>query len=203
MHTLIALGYHCNISFLMGWKKLKLNQPSGVFEWFESPRLQYITNVINALHNNPDDNVIIKSPPRSIYLLNPQFVTPHYNFDIFDEIFKRRYNRFIDIIKNEEHIFFSRINPLTKRRNKTTKEEIELFIESIRKINPHCKITFLLVDTIYQDIHKNTIDINLNNVYFYHKFFYQKDVTDEYMRKNTIIIEQYKKMLEEVGFYKL
>jgi len=201
MHTLIALGYHCNISFLMGWGKLKLNQPTGVFEWFESPRLQHITNVISALHNNPDDNVIIKSPPYSISLLNSQFVTTHYKLNTFDEIFKRRYNRFLDIIKTEEHIFFSRINPLSKMRNKTTKEEIELFIESIRIINPHCKITFLLVDTIYQDIHKNTIDIHLHNVFFYHKYFYQKDMTDLYMRKDTIIIEQYKQLLEEVGFY--
>jgi hypothetical protein len=87
-------------------------------------------------------------------------------------------------------------------RTKTTKEEIELFIESIRKINPHCKITFLLVDTSYQDINKNTIDLNLNNVFFYHKYFYQNDMTDVYMRQPTIIYDQYKKMLEDVGFYK-
>jgi hypothetical protein len=200
MHTLITLGYHCNISIL--YRKIHLNQPTGVFEWFESPRLQHITNVISVLNNNLDDNVIIKSPPGSIYLLNPQFVTNHYNLNTFDEIFKRRYNRFIDIIKNEEHIFFSRINPFTKMRTKTTKEEIELFIESIRKINPHCKITFLLVDTSYQDINKNTIDLNLNNVFFYHKYFYQNDMTDVYMRQPTIIYDQYKKMLEDVGFYK-
>jgi hypothetical protein len=85
MHTLITLGYHCNISIL--YRKIHLNQPTGVFEWFESPRLQHITNVISVLNNNLDDNVIIKSPPGSIYLLNPQFVTNHYNLNTFDEIF--------------------------------------------------------------------------------------------------------------------
>lgn len=199
MNNLIALGFHCNISCII--RKLNIEQPTGVFEWFESPKLQYITNVISALQNDSNTNVIIKSPPYSISLLNPKFVTTHYNLDTFDEIFKRRYNRFIDIVKNNEYIYFTRINPLMKRINKTTKEEIKQFINIIRNINSNCKITFLLVDTIHNDNQKNTISINLDGVYFYHKYFYYQDMTENYFRKETVLFEKYKKMLEEIGFY--
>jgi len=52
---------------------------------------------------------------------------------------------------------------------------------------------FLLIDIIRNDCEINSINIDINNVTFHHKYFYNKDVNDIYMREYTIIYENYKK----------
>ena len=191
---IISLGFHCNISYLN--QALHIKKETGLFEWFESKKLQYITDVINTLTINPDSNIICDNST-SIYLLNFNFYSCHYNIDDYKIIFKRRYDRFINNINREKNIYFVRINPLGKT---TSKNEIELFIESIIKINPNIKFNFLLIDTIHNDVDINCITINIDNVIFHHKFFYEKDVNDVYMRSTTIIYEKYKKILEDTGY---
>ena len=193
---IIPLGFHCNISYLN--KGLCIKKETGVFEWFESRSLQYITDVINTLTNNPKENVVFKNES-FVYLLNINFLSGHYtnNIDQYKLTFQRRYARFINIINKEDNIYFIRIHPLG---NFTTKNEIELFIESIKRINPNIRCNFLCIDTIESEIDFKPIIIDINNVNFYHKYFYEKDVNDRYMRKDTIIYEQYKKILEEIGY---
>ena len=191
---LIPLGFHCNVSFLN--QKIHVKKETGVFEWFESRNLQYITNVINALTINQKTNVIY-GDEKHVYLLNTNFLSCHYGIEEYKIIFPRRYERFINNINKGEELFFVRINP---QNYTTTKNEIELFIESIKTINPNVKFNFLLIDTIQNDCDINSIIIDIDNVIFHHKYFYQKDVTDVYMQKPTIISDQYKKILENAGF---
>lgn len=192
---LISLGYHCGTTLLN--VSLHIKKETGVFEYFESRKLQYITDVINTLTNDPNQNVICGSD-KNIYLLDTNFLSAHYNIDEYKTIFQRRYNRFLEIINREENIYFVRINPTGKN---TSKNELELFIESIRKLNPHSKIIFLLIDTIHDDSDISYITMNIDNVLFYHKYFYDKDVgNDVYFRNNPIISEHYKKMLEDIGY---
>ena len=41
---IIAVGLHCNISELH--RLVKINQPTGVFEWLGIPRLAHVVNLI-------------------------------------------------------------------------------------------------------------------------------------------------------------
>jgi hypothetical protein len=191
---IIALGYHCNVSFLN--QSLRIKKETGAFEWLECRKLQYITDVINTLTDNPESNVIFGRDKR-VHLLNPYFYSGHYNLNEYKTIFKRRYDRFIDNIKTTENLYFVRINPIFC---KTTKNEIELFIKSIKKINPNIKFNFLLIETIINETEINSISIDSDNVKFYHNYFYQRDVSDVYMKSPTIIDDIYKKMLEDIGY---
>ena len=192
---IIPLGYHCNISFLN--QNLRIKKETSIFEWFESRNLQYITDVINTLSINPESNVIY-GKDGNVYLLNTNFYSCHYEIDEYKIIFKRRYNRFIDTINKEEKLYFVRVNPLGQN---TTKNEIELFIESIKRINNNIEIVFLLIDTIHNDCDFKDINIDINTIAFYHKYFYEKDVNDCYMRENsTTIYENYTNMLKDIGY---
>jgi hypothetical protein len=191
---LITLGFHCNVSFLN--QALGIKKETGVFEWFESRNLQYITDLINTITLNPHANIISRNN-KYIYLLNTNFLSYHYDIEDYKIIFKRRYNRFIYNINNQKNIYFVRINPLGYN---TSKNEIELFIESIKRINPKIKFNFLLIDTINNDCDFNSINIDIDNVILYHKYFYEKDVNDVYMRSPTIIYEIYKKILQDIGY---
>ena len=94
----------------------------------------------------------------------------------------------------EENIYFVRINP---HGFNTSKNEIDLFIDSIKRINPNIKFNFLLIDTVQNDCDVNYITIDIDNVIFHHKYFYEKDVNDVYMQSSIVIHETYKKILEE------
>jgi len=185
---LIPLGYHCNISVLN--QELHIKKETGAFEWFVSKNLQNITDIINTLTNDPTLNIVYENTTH-VYVLNTNCVSSHYKLDEYKVIFKRRYNRFIDIINKEEHIYFVRLNILDEH---TTKYEIELFIESIKKINPNSRISFLLIDTIDSNSEFSPIHIDIENVILHHKYVYETDVTDPNMRKN------YKKILEDIGY---
>ena len=194
MKTLIPLGHHCNITELHS--QLGIKKETGVFEWLEGWKLQYITNVINALINNPDEN-IFRGKNNKINLLHEGFFTRHYKFEEYKIIFKRRYERFLKIIKSTEDILFVRINPIN--RNNTTVDEINLFVESIKKINSDLKINFLLIDTV--DKVTNFKPLNMDTIIFHHKYFIHSDcITGDYLQDNPIISEIYQKMLIDVGY---
>ena len=58
-----------------------------------------------------------------------------------------------------------------------------------------------MIDTIYNDCDINPITINIDNVVFHHKYFYQNNIgNDVYLQNNPIICEIYKKMLEDIGY---
>ncbi len=196
---LITLGCHCNISFLN--TKLNIKKETGVFEWFQSNKLQYITDVINVLREDPDKEVLFYDN-NSVYVLNPGYYSCHYKLEECKEMFKRRYSRFINLITNEKTVYFVRLNPSSKV---TTKSEIELFIEAIRKINPDNKLIFLLIDTICETSNIEHIEIDMENVVFHHKYINRIDILvtdhqDEYLTDSPVVWENYKNILTEIGY---
>jgi hypothetical protein len=40
---LIPLGFHCNVTFLS--QELNIKKETGLFEWLENQKLQYITDI--------------------------------------------------------------------------------------------------------------------------------------------------------------
>lgn len=192
---MITLGYHCNITFLN--QNINIKKETGVFEWFECRKLQYITDLINTLCVNTSINNVVRGKDKHIYLINPMFFSHHYDLEEYKKIFQRRYNRFLNILYNQKIIYFIRLNPLNCF---TTKIEIENFLKAIRKINPNIKIKFLLIDTLLNEKDLNPIQLNNDLFELHHKYFLQSDVNDIYMRKQTIIFDKYKKILQEIGY---
>jgi len=126
---IITLGYHCAITELNVY--LNLKKETTPFEWFESRKLQYITNVIERLHKNPNEQIVFPSEQiKGVCLLNQDFLSAHYRETNFIDIFKRRYNRFLNYINESENIYFARYNIFNKF---TEEDEIKLFIKSIKK----------------------------------------------------------------------
>lgn len=198
---IVPLGYNCGLTFLN--TELHIKKETGLFEYFHIEKLQYVTDVINTLTQNPQSNVVL-GRDRYVYLLNPSIYTCHYDIDEFKKIFQRRYNRFIDNINNNKNLFFVRINPFG---HETSFFEIYLFIKSIKIIKPDIKFNFLLIDTIDNDSDISYINLDIDNVKFHHKHFYQKDPTEAFCtggavnpNYSKIYIENYKKILQDIGY---
>jgi hypothetical protein len=192
---LVPLGFNCNVTYLN--QALCIKKETGVFEWFDSRRLQRITDVIECMTRDPSCNVVHASGA-SVCLLHPDLFSNHYDTEEFRPIFARRYQRFLEIVKTQPRLFFVRVNPYQRF---TYKEEIERFAESIHRINSRVMIVFLLIDTIQHDSEKKILSVERHFLSFHHRFFYKKDMRDILMRPpNRILYEQYKQMLKDIGY---
>jgi len=172
----IPLGYHCNITFLT--QKLQIKTETGLFEWFESKKLQYITDVINNIKNNIDTS-IIKGIDKHIYILHESLYSYHYMIEEYKNIFVRRAMRFLDIIKDSSEIIFIRINPFNAEQ--TSEDEINSFSDIILSINSNLSIKFLLINTIMRDSTYTKLDKNKinNKCKLLEKTIYYEDCKDD------------------------
>ncbi len=194
--SLIPLGFHCNVTFLN--QQISIKKETMPFEWTQSIKLQYITDLISTLKNNPEENVIF-GKDKDLYLINKGFNTNHYDLEEFKEIFKRRYKRFMEILKNEKIVYFVRINTIN---NNTSNKEVESFIKVIKEINPELIIKFLLIDTIENENNFIKQEIYMDNVIFHHRYFLKKDCGHyEWLFKKILnLCNIYEKMLVDIGF---
>jgi len=164
MKIILPIGYHCNISFIC--KGLGIKKETGLFEYLETRKLQYINEIISILINmyeigDTNYEKLISGVDKHIYLNNNPYVySCHYMLEEYKEIFKRRVNRFFNRIINNDELIFCRINI---QKTKTTKPEIINFYNLIKKINPNLKITILLIDTI-------------NNPKLFIPYYFNKDI---------------------------
>jgi hypothetical protein len=69
----------------------------------------------------------------------------------------------------------------------------------VKRINPNIDYSFLLIDTLDSVEPLYSTD-SVDYTPYHHSYFYQKDVNDDYMRYHTVIYEQYKNMLKEIGY---
>jgi hypothetical protein len=191
---LIPLGYHCNITYLT--KELGIRQETGLFEWFESKRLQYITDVINSIKNGIDTD-IIQGEDYYIWLLNEYLYSYHYTLEDYKGIFQRRAQRFLDTIRNSTELLFARIQ--THLAEDTTAEEIEAFCEAIHSINPNLSITFLLVDTIFKGDELPRLG-HTSCKLIERLFFYEDCQADVYLRNNPNIRNTFYRFLIDAGY---
>ena len=195
--VLIPLGYHCNITYLT--QQLGIKTETGLFEWLESKKLQYITDLINSIRVAIDPE-IVQGTDNYIYLLHTHLYTFHYTIDAYRTMFKRRAQRFLDQIKGAKNILFVRINPYVAED--TTAQEIANFCAEIRAINCNASIKFLLITTIFRDECPEPLyptDI-LKDIDFHHRIFHYEDcASDPYLRNNPLIAQTFLNYLQDLG----
>jgi hypothetical protein len=195
--VLIPLGYHCNITYLT--QQLGIKTETGLFEWLESKKLQYITDVINSM-NVTIDPEIVQGEDNYIYLLHTHLYTFHYTIEAYRTIFKRRAQRFLDQIKAAKSLLFVRINPYVAEE--TTAQEIANFCAAIRAINSNVIIKFLLVSTIFRDESLEPLNRKQlsEDIDFQHRIFYYEDcASDPYLRNNPIIAQIFLNYIQDLG----
>jgi hypothetical protein len=132
--TIIPLGESCNISGLM--QNANLKKETSLFEWFETTTLNKITDVINKIVSNNDINIYHSNNQyNDIYIDNETMRSHHYTVEQYKDIFNRRSQRFLNTIKTNNKILFIRFEDLYPTNY--TFEDIDKFVESIKKINPN------------------------------------------------------------------
>lgn len=200
----IALGYHCNITFLT--KQLNIHRETGLFEWFESRKLQHITDIVNIIKNEINTDIIQNSSP-GICINHNEVFSYHYSLEDYKPIFERRAKRFLDVIKKSSEVIFVRVNPTETQcipTEKTTIEEINNFCQAIKSINSEIKIKFLLVNTIENESVDWRLDETnlISNVFLLQRYLKVSDVQGDHYHTNTNeklskIFETY---MEEIGY---
>ncbi len=134
-------------------------------------------NIEDYLNNNY--SIILNSDGNNSVFFNnfDKLISHHdlildYNETIFNnfiEKYKRRYNRLINHIINEDKIFFVRFGD-------EQEELINYFINCVKKINPNLEIIFI---HLYFDENNNIINYNIQN-YYYVNFYNYLDFSKNY-----------------------
>lgn len=180
----ISLGPNCIPAFHL--KNMKLRKEALPFDWMllnHMEGIDYINNLIltnfdNYLKDliyNEKNKVISKHYPKMVFfhhdlILNVSHTISKYdenNKDKLIDIFKRRANRFQDIIKMDKKILFIYALPLSSYK-KSNNLELEMFWKSINFfMNIIGKKELLLL--IYNDkdfnLDENFNNININRLY--------------------------------------
>ena len=141
-------------------------------------------NIEDYLTNNYD--VIVNSDGNNSVFFNnfDQLISHHdlilnYNedtFNIFIEKYKRRYNRLINHILNEDKIFFIRFG-------EDNKDSIISFINNVKKINNNLEVYFI---NLYFDENNKKLHDDINNYYyinFYDTIDYNKKYSEDLFYK--------------------
>ncbi len=192
---LIPLGFHCNITFLQ--QDLQIKHETGLFEWLECHKLQYMTDIINIVKTKIDTRIIY-GVNKNLRVLHPHVFTYHYDLEEYKAIFTRRAVRFLDTIKSSRSLIFARINPLN---HSTSAEEIQKFCTIIHTINPDLEIKFLIIHTVHApEDHKEFDSALVPNATVMQKYFLQSDCPDVYLRNNAVIQSQFLTYLTALGF---
>jgi hypothetical protein len=195
---LFPLGYDCSIINLN--IQIDVKRETTPFEWFKVKELQSIVNVIQRLLDNEPIEKIIYNHLKYIYIGNDRIKSLHYTFPDFIEIFKRRWDRFLNTIKDSSEVWFVRYN--NKPHIKTTQTEIHSFIKVIRNINPNCVINLLLIDAVLNKELFQPFEINEENVNFKQDLFTIEDIHKgkSFMIDNEVCYDKYKNMLIEMNY---
>ena len=109
---ILPLGQTCNISVLMQNAKIKTH--TTLFEWFNSPNLRDITEILKLIKDNKDDDIIKQKGTH--VLIGENIYSGHYNLDEFKTIYKRRRDRLLNINAKLEEIKIMLITPRDRIR---------------------------------------------------------------------------------------
>ena len=137
---IIPLGETCNVTFLI--QNCKLKKETSLFEWFVSENLNSITKVLNKIIDKTDTEIIVHRSVRHIAINDNTIWTGHYKKEEFVPIYLRRRDRLLETIQNNNNILFVRMEGSSI---KYTNENIEAFASAIRRINPSCNGSKLLL----------------------------------------------------------
>jgi hypothetical protein len=124
-----------------------------LFEWFVSPSLNNITNVLTKIINNEDNDIIYEKP--NYVFIGDAIHSSHYTCENFKIIYQRRRDRLISLIKSSKKIIFCRFEG-----DVTTKEDIDNFINVIVSINPNLEDVKLFLITFNLELeHPNLVKL--------------------------------------------
>lgn len=137
MVKIIILGRCCRITH--DTIDIHLKSETSLFEWVWSNTLTEINFIIQQLiDNNP---IIINRIDNNDYMDGTSIRTSHYVDKDYAKIVKRRAQRFMNDIANNQFVLFVRDDALTT----ITVNEIDRFCELIRVINPSLSFKILLL----------------------------------------------------------
>lgn len=165
---IIPLGQTCNITFLL--QNAKLKKQTSLFEWFVSNHLNHITSVLQKIVEHTDTDIISVSGGY-VCIGDDTIFSEHYKLAEFQEIYKRRRDRFIETIRASKSILFARFDGTLVPPYSS--EEIDNFLQVIRRINPEIeKATLLLISMNPTKIEHPSVA----------QFFYTEHASDPYCR---------------------
>lgn len=183
---LIPLGDGCNITLLL--QSLNLKNETSLFEWFLSASFNDICRIILQLNNK---SVNLSFFNKNVYMGDTKIHSAHYTLDEYRAIFKRRADRFVDILKNNKNVLFIRFNLIEKY----TVSDIEKFVEAVKLINHN-------IDNMKLLIISNNEDFKINHPFVIQEFV-NKEVEisiDSCADKNSKICTEVRKILDNLNF---
>ena len=194
--TLMPLGCHCNITYLL--QHLNLKKETTLFEWFQSDTLSAINDTLSKIDwLNPNIDMVSVADKESIQVGNRELRSMHYKVDEFKPIFLRRAQRFYNTIQNNDRILFIRLNVSIF---KTTLEEIEQFmsiIESMKLNNDNVyKMKFMLISTVVNK--EDFVPIQHERVI--HNYILRNEVDDPIMKNDINVQKKLRTFLIEAGY---
>jgi len=136
--VLVPIGQTCNITFLM--QNAKIKKATSLFEWFVSPNLNDVIDILHKISNHDDDDIVTYKNGH-IYIGN-HIYSGHYTCEEFKPIYQRRRDRFLNTILSSKKILFCRFEANVIDYNK---EDVDRFINLILTINPHLEDVQLLM----------------------------------------------------------
>ena len=158
---ILPIGETCNIGYLLHNAKIKTH--TTLFEWFVSGNLRYITEILNKIANNTDDD-IIKEKGVDVFIGDKIF-SGHYKCEDFKIIYQRRKKRLVDMILCSKRILFCRIEGNNFNNIVYSKKDIDDFIDSVLLINKNLEdIKLMLITPNIELEHPNLIKV------FYDKY---------------------------------
>lgn len=171
----LSLGTTCSIAFNL--RLLNIRLKAYPFDWIRIQNLNNLTKIINNSFNdflnydtfqfvNESDKFEVNGKMNS-YIYKNNYCKFYHEFDKeldrvmfnkFKEKYKRRVNRFMEVLKSNNQITFIR-----EEIGKVKESKIINFINTIKLINPN--IDFKLVIITNDELTQN---INIDNVKFHY-----------------------------------
>ena len=194
--TLMPLGCHCNITYLL--QHLNLKKETTLFEWFQSDTLSAINDTLSKIDwLNPNTDLVTVLNAKEIQVGNKDLTSMHYTMDEFKPIFLRRVERFYSTIQTNDRILFIRLNI---SYFKTSLEEIEQFmsiIESMKLNNANVhKMKFMLISTVVNK--EDFVPIQHERVI--HHYILRNEVDDPIMKNDINVQKKLRTFLIEAGY---
>ena len=179
--AILPIGQTCNISFLL--QNAKIKKHTTLFEWFVSPNLRDIIDILFKITNNQDDDIL---QTKNIHIfIGDNIYSSHYKLENFKLVYQRRRNRMINILSSKK-ILFCRFESTSIEYNK---EDIDNFINSLRIINKNLsEIKLLLITPGIELEHPALI-----------KVLYNKHGSDPYCKSNEIN-DLFVNTLQKIGY---
>ena len=138
----IPLGCNCEITWIL--KKLNLKKETTLFEYFLSYNFNSIVDIINKIHKSIE-SVSINKSTKYINMESDNIVSGHYALNDYIPIFKRRSERFINAIKNNNQIIFIR---LCIEDEKLNIDDVISFISIICSMNSTLDFKLIIIERL-------------------------------------------------------